>query len=104
MTKNNRTAEQEQVADLLRTARESLGLSLAFFSVLDGATQTLEVVESAFPMVFKDAIVRDQSTTLCQAILDNKLPKVIPDLRKYPLAMSLPAAKMPRRSSGGCCP
>jgi EAL domain-containing protein (putative c-di-GMP-specific phosphodiesterase class I) len=54
------------------------------------------VVESAFPLIFKDGNTQPQATSLCQAILDRKLPAVMPDLRRYPLAMSLPAAKMPR--------
>ena len=34
-----RTQADEQVADLLRTAKSSLGLSVAFLSRLDGTTQ-----------------------------------------------------------------
>lgn len=94
--KSRRTAEQDQVADLLRTARDALGLSLAFFSRLDGTTQHLEVVETAYPMFFKDGQSMDQPSSLCQAIMDKKLPSVIPDLKKFPVAMALPAAKMPR--------
>jgi EAL domain-containing protein (putative c-di-GMP-specific phosphodiesterase class I) len=37
--------------------------------------------------------------TLCQAILDRKIPQVIPDLTVFPEAMKLPAAKMPRLRS-----
>ena len=55
-----RTPEQEQVAELLRTARESLGLPLAFLSRLDGTTQHLEVMESPLPMVYKDGNTQDQ--------------------------------------------
>ena len=91
-----RTPEQEQVAELLRTARESLGLPLAFLSRLDGRTQHLEVIESPLPVVYKDGNTQDQSTSLCQAIMDKKLPPVIPDLRRHPEAMDLPAAKFPR--------
>jgi EAL domain-containing protein (putative c-di-GMP-specific phosphodiesterase class I) len=93
---SERTAEQQQVADLLRTARESLGLSLTFLSRFDGVTQTLEVVESAFPKIFKDGNTQVQETSLCQAVLDGRLPNVIPDLRKHREAMALPAAKWPR--------
>lgn len=93
---NRRGDAEEQIGDLLRTARSSLGLGLSFLTRMDGTTQTLEVVESAFPMLFKDGNTQPQATSLCQAILDHKLPSVIPDLRKYPLAMSLPAARMPR--------
>src|SRR3712207_7913862 len=32
----------------------------------------------------------------CQAILDGRLPAVIPDVKKYPEAMKLPSARIPR--------
>jgi len=91
-----RTAAQEQIADLLLTARSSLGLSMSFLSRLDGTTQHLEVVESSVPFVMKDGTTQVQQTSFCQAILDKRLPEVIPDVRKFPAAMALPAAKFPR--------
>ncbi len=90
-----RTPEEHQVAELLVTAKKSLGLSLTFLSRLDGETQHLEVVESAIPL-FKDGQTQPQQTSLCQAILDGKLPKVIPNIAKLPEAKRLPAAKFPR--------
>ena len=91
-----RSPAEEQVADLLRTARSSLRLSLAFLSRMDGTTQHLEVVESSLPALFRDGVTQRQATSLCQAIQDGALPAVIPDLRRFPAAMALPAAKMPR--------
>jgi EAL domain-containing protein (putative c-di-GMP-specific phosphodiesterase class I) len=91
-----RSEADEQVADLLRTAKNSLRLSVAFLSRLDGLTQHLEVVESSVPFLFREGATQRQSTTLCQAILDKKLPEVIPDLRDFPEAMRLPAARLPR--------
>lgn len=95
MTKGRSEAEQ-QVADLLVTARKSLHLSLAFLTRMDGTTQHLEVVESSVPFLFRDGMTQVQATSFCQAIQDGKLPPVIPDVRKYPEAMKLPAARMPR--------
>lgn len=95
----NRSAAQEQVADLLNTARRSLGLSLAFLSRLEGDVQVLEVMESPLPLVFKDGNTQVRSTSLCQHILDGDLPPVIPDLREHPIAMALPAARNPRLRS-----
>jgi hypothetical protein len=40
----HRSEAEQQVAELLRTAKESLRLSVAFLSRLDGTTQHLEVV------------------------------------------------------------
>ena len=85
-----------QVANLLQTARSSLGLSLAFLSRLDGVTQHLEVVESAIPFLFRDGLTQVQQTSFCQAILDGKLPAVMPDVTQFPEAMKLPAARLPR--------
>jgi EAL domain-containing protein (putative c-di-GMP-specific phosphodiesterase class I) len=87
---------ERQVADLLHTARQSLGLSLAFLTRMDGTVQHLEVVDSSIPLVFRDGITQRQDTSLCQAIMDGKLPPVIPDLKAFPEAMKLPAARLPR--------
>ena len=91
-----RTETAQQVAELLRTARQSLGLSLAFLTRMDGTTQHLEVVESALPLIFRDGGKQHQETSFCQAIMDGRLPAVMPDVRKFPEAMKLPAARMPR--------
>ena len=84
------------VAELLRTARESLGLSLAFMTRMDGVTQHLEVVESSVPLAFRDGMTRPQETSFCQAIMDGRLPAVMPNVADFPEAMKLPAARMPR--------
>src|ERR687889_2626019 len=91
-----RSDAEQQIADLLQTAKKSLRLSVAFLSRLDGTTQHLEVVESSVPFLFQEGVTQVQETTICQAILDKKLPAVIPDLKDFPAAMKLPAARMPR--------
>ncbi len=91
-----RSDVDEQIADLLRTARTSLGLPVAFLSRLDGTTQTLEVVESAIPVLVREGATRPQATSLCQAALDGRIPAVLPDLARDPVAMALPAARLPR--------
>ena len=91
-----RSDAERQIADLLQTAKKSLRLSVAFLSRLDGTTQHLEVVESSIPFVFRDGITRPQETTFCQAILDGRLPAVIPDVTDFPEAMKLPIARIPR--------
>ncbi|SEP25670.1 sensor domain-containing phosphodiesterase [Trujillonella endophytica] len=96
--RRQRSAADQQIADLLRTARRSLGMSVAFLSRLDGTTQHLEVVEASAPasvLVHEGARVV-QETSFCQAILDGRLPAVIPDVRRDALAMSLPSARIPR--------
>ncbi len=93
--RTNRGEPELKVAELLRTAKDALGLSLTFLSRLDGQTQHLEVVESSIP-IFRDGQTQPQATSLCQAILDGKLPSVIPNVAKLPEAKRLPAARFPR--------
>jgi hypothetical protein len=90
-----RSEAERKVAELLRTAKDSLGLSLTFLSRLDGEVQHLEVVESTIPL-FRDGQTQPQATSFCQAILDGKLPNVIPNVAKLPEAKRLPAARFPR--------
>ena len=94
-----RTQAEQQVAELLRTAKKALGLSVTFLSRLDGTTQFLEVVDSSVPLLFPEGAERPQATTFCQAVLDGRLPGVIPDVRAFPAAMALPAARFPRLRS-----
>jgi len=91
-----RTDAERQVADLLLTAKKSLHLSVAFLTRMDGTTQHLEVVESSVPFLFKEGVTQRQDMTLCQAIIDKKLPAVMPNLKDFPYAMTLPAARLPR--------
>jgi EAL domain-containing protein (putative c-di-GMP-specific phosphodiesterase class I) len=94
-TRPERSDTDQKVAELLRTAKSSLGLSMTFLSRLDGETQHLEIVESSIPL-FHDGQTQPQATSLCQAILDGKLPSVIPNVAKLPEAKRLPAARFPR--------
>jgi len=94
--RRERSATERQIADLLQTARRSLGLSVAFFSRLDGTTQHLEIVESSMPLIFKDGLTQPQDTSFCQAVMDGDLPAVMPDVRDFPAAMKLRPARIPR--------
>jgi len=98
VARHRRTSTDEQIAELLATAKDSLRLSVAFLSRLDGTTQHLEVVEASGPaaLLFREGATQVQETSFCQAILDGDLPPVIPDVTKHPKAMDLPAARMPR--------
>ncbi len=91
-----RTDVQKQLAELLVTAKRSLRLSVSFVSRMDGTTQHLEVVESSVPILFKEGVTQKQETSFCQAIEDGKLPAVIPDVKRFPAAMQLPASRIPR--------
>ena len=91
-----RSSTQEQIADLLRTAKDALHLSVAFMTRMDGTTQTLEVVESSVPWVFREGHQQKQEVTLCQGVLDGTLPAVMADLREHRDAMWRPSATFPR--------
>ena len=94
--RTKRSAADQQIADLLVTAKKSLHLSVAFLSRLDGTTQHLEVVETSVPVLVQEGAKVRQDTSFCQAILDGKLPAVIPDVKRHPAAMALPSARIPR--------
>ncbi|WP_369257145.1 EAL domain-containing protein [Geodermatophilus amargosae] len=91
-----RTEAEQQIAELLRTARKSLHMSVAFLSRLDGTTQHLEVVDTRVPLLVQEKNKQVQETSFCQAILDGRLPAVIDDVTRHPVAMSLPSARIPR--------
>ncbi|WP_433044555.1 EAL domain-containing protein [Dactylosporangium sp. CS-033363] len=91
-----RSEADERVAALLRTARSALGLSLAFLSRVDGDVQHLEIVEAAVPLLFRDGSEKPWHDSICRAILEGRLPAVMPDLTAHPEAMALPAATWPR--------
>jgi EAL domain-containing protein (putative c-di-GMP-specific phosphodiesterase class I) len=90
-----RTDAEQQIADLLRTARKSLQMSVAFLSRMDGSVQHLEVVDSRVPLI-KDGVTFPQRQSFCQAVIDGRLPAVLPDVKRFPVAMSLLPARIPR--------
>jgi EAL domain-containing protein (putative c-di-GMP-specific phosphodiesterase class I) len=93
------TAETRQVAALLRTAREALGLSLAFLTRIDGTHAHLMVTDSAEPMAPHAGAKLPRQETLCQKILDGELPAVIPDLRELPQSARSLTAPVPQARS-----
>jgi EAL domain-containing protein (putative c-di-GMP-specific phosphodiesterase class I) len=94
--RRKRSAADQQIADLLVTAKKSLDLGVAFLSRLDGTTQHLEVVETSVPGLVQEGAKVRQDTSFCQAILAGELPAVIPDVTRFPAAMALPSARIPR--------
>ena len=91
-----RTEAEQQIAELLRTARKSLHMSVAFLSRMDGTTQHLEVVDTRVPLLVQEKSEQVQETSFCQAVLAGRLPAVIDDVKRYPVAMALPSARIPR--------
>ena len=58
-----RSEAEQQVAELLRTAKEAIGLSVAFLTRMDGTVQHLEVVDSTIPFLFPEGAKLKQETT-----------------------------------------
>src|SRR5918997_261846 len=73
LMRRKRSAADQQIADLLVTAKKSLDLSVAFLSRMDGTTQHLEVVETSVPVLVQEGAKVPQDTSFCQAISDGRL-------------------------------
>jgi EAL domain-containing protein (putative c-di-GMP-specific phosphodiesterase class I) len=59
---------------------------------MDGTTQHIEVVEASIPLPFEEGQALPRESSFCQAVLDGRLPAVMPDVASFPEAMRLPAA------------
>ena len=93
-----------QLAQLLHRARAVMEMPVAFISRMAGPTQTLEHVDTALPLLFRKGYQAPRATSICQRILDEELPPVMPDLTVHPTAMSLPLARKPRVRSFASVP
>lgn len=87
---------QPQLQELVRRAKVTFDMPVAFLTHMDEHTQTLEVVESSIPWLFQEGYQQEREKTLCQAALDGEVPAVMADVSQYPAAMKLPAASFPR--------
>ena len=91
----HRSEAERQVAGLLATARQKLQLSAAFLSRIDATTRTLEVVDSAVPQV-QAGYSGPKDETFCLAVVEGRLPQVMPDVRDVPAAMAMLPAALPQ--------
>lgn len=90
-----RSEAERQVAGLLRSARRKLDLSVAFLSRIDASTRTMQVVDSALPQV-TDGYAGPKDGGFCLAVVEGRLPQVMPDVRDFPEAMRLHPADLPQ--------
>lgn len=88
-----RSEAEAQVAELLRSAREALDLSVSFLTRLDGDTQTMEVIDTSLPFFLREGAQQSRASTICQTILDGDAPEVMADIRDHPAAMARPPAR-----------
>jgi EAL domain-containing protein (putative c-di-GMP-specific phosphodiesterase class I) len=90
-----RSGAEAQIAQLLRTARRRLGLSVAFLSRIDASTRTMQVVDSLLATI-TDGYSGPRDSGFCLAVLEGRLPRVMPDVRDVPEAMALHPADLPQ--------
>ncbi|MGR7024740.1 EAL domain-containing protein [Geodermatophilus sp. URMC 62] len=86
---------EQQVARLLRTARRKLDLSVAFLSRIDETTRTVQVVDSVLPDVYA-GYSGPRDSGFCLAVVEGRLPQVMPDARAVPEAVRLHPADLPQ--------
>ncbi|SDO07782.1 EAL domain-containing protein [Geodermatophilus sp. DSM 45219] len=90
-----RSEAEEQVARLLRTARRKLDLSVAFLSRVDANTRTMQVVDTDLPSP-RDGYAGPRDSGFCLAVIEGRLPRVMPDARDVPEAVALLPADLPQ--------
>jgi hypothetical protein len=90
-----RSEAEDQIAQLLRTARRKLDLSVAFLSRIDEATRTMQVVDTLLAAP-ADGYAGPRDSGFCLAVLEGRLPQVMPDVRDVPEAMALHPADLPQ--------
>lgn len=74
----------EQVRGLLRRVRTLFGLEAAFVSRLADGVQTFTHLDSDGPFPVREGDQRPLEATLCQRVLDGRLPTVLTDARRHP--------------------
>lgn len=74
---------------LVRTAREQLGLQVAFVSEITRDRQVFRSIVSTIPLPLGRGDERPLSETFCHKILTGDLPPVIPNTRALPAAAEL---------------
>ena len=90
-----RPQSERQVAELLATARRKLDLSVAFLSRIDETTRTMQVVDSALGEI-RVGYSGPRDSGFCLAVVEGRLPQVMPDVRDFPEAMRLHPADLPQ--------
>jgi hypothetical protein len=90
-----RSEAEAQIARLLRTARRKLDLSVAFLSRVDERARTMQVVDTLLAAP-ADGYSGPRDSGFCLAVLEGRLPRVMPDVRRVPEAMALHPADLPQ--------
>lgn len=81
---------------LLETAREQLDMDVAFVSEFVGDQRVMRHITARVPITTKPGDSEELEATYCKAILDGRLPAVVPDSRAHPVAAAMPATTRSR--------
>jgi EAL domain-containing protein (putative c-di-GMP-specific phosphodiesterase class I) len=90
-----RSEAEDQVAQLLATARRKLNLSVAFLSRVDETTRTMQVIDTSLTGL-QDGYAGPRDSGFCLAVIEGRLPRVMPDVRDVPEAVALLPADLPQ--------
>jgi EAL domain-containing protein (putative c-di-GMP-specific phosphodiesterase class I) len=90
-----RSEAEQQIARLLQTARRKLELSVAFLSRIDETSRTMQVVESDL-VSLQDGYTGPRDSGFCLAVVEGRLPRVMPDARTFPEAVRLLPPEIPQ--------
>jgi EAL domain-containing protein (putative c-di-GMP-specific phosphodiesterase class I) len=90
-----RSEAEQQIARLLQSARRKLDLSVAFLSRIDETSRTIQVVDSTLTSL-QDGYSGPRDSGFCLAVVEGRLPQVMPDVRDFPEAMRLHPADLPQ--------
>lgn len=83
------THDDPVLSELLDLARRQLGADIAFLGAFTQGVRVIRAISSEHPLPIGPGAVEDLDVTLCQRIVDGRLPAVIPDTAAEPEAMAL---------------
>ncbi|MDP3712866.1 MAG: EAL domain-containing protein [Mycobacteriales bacterium] len=83
------THDDPVLSELLDLARRQVGADIAFLGAFTQGARVMRAISSEHPLPIGPGAVEDLDVTLCQRILDGRLPPVIPDTAAEPEAMAL---------------
>ncbi|MEO6712939.1 MAG: EAL domain-containing protein [Mycobacteriales bacterium] len=90
------TAATERMTSLdalLDVARNQLGMEVAFIAEFTQGQRVMRHVSANRPTILEPGATEPLEGTLCQLIVDGKLPQVIPDAAANPVSAALPVVQ-----------
>lgn len=81
------------VEGLLDLARTQLGMDVAFLSQFEGDEQVIREVAAGVELPAGPGMRQPREQTICQRIVDGRLPEAIPSTAEVPAVLALPATR-----------